>query len=124
MLVDATAAYGDRLKEHQEVLGHAADVIIEIYAVESGLARTEKLVRARGRDGSAAAVAMAQVHASDAADRIAHSASQVGRALAAQGKSTALLDAVARLAQHPGVDSIGARQRIAEAVIEAGRHPY
>ncbi len=43
----AADAYGDGLKEEQEILGHAADIVIEIYAVESAIARAEKLF---GRD--------------------------------------------------------------------------
>ncbi|HEX8116532.1 MAG TPA: acyl-CoA dehydrogenase family protein, partial [Pyrinomonadaceae bacterium] len=44
----AREAYGERLAEEQEVLGHVADVTAEVYALESALLRTEKLVASKG----------------------------------------------------------------------------
>src|SRR5579864_3673544 len=47
LLGHAWAAYGDQLKDAQEVQAQIADIVIEVYAVESGLARAEKMA-ARG----------------------------------------------------------------------------
>jgi alkylation response protein AidB-like acyl-CoA dehydrogenase len=119
----AVGAYGESLKDEQEVLGHIADMVIEVYAVESTLARTEKH-GAEGRLGGVPAD-MAVVYASDTADRIAHSAKQVVAALNARGaKVTPLAEAVHNCAAQPGVDTIAARRRIADAVIQAGRYPF
>ena len=49
-----SAAYGDGLKDEQEVLAQIADVITEAYAAESAIARAEKMA-SRG-DGRAARV--------------------------------------------------------------------
>jgi alkylation response protein AidB-like acyl-CoA dehydrogenase len=115
---------GESLKDEQEIMGHAADVIIEIYAVESVLARTEKLV-GRRHDPGAVEVDIARVYASDAADRIAHSTKQVVAALTARGvNAPALADVVGRFAARPSVDTITARRRIADQVIRAGRYPF
>jgi len=43
LLGSASAAYGETLKDEQEVLAQIADVIIEAYATESALARAEKM---------------------------------------------------------------------------------
>jgi alkylation response protein AidB-like acyl-CoA dehydrogenase len=133
----AADAYGDGLKEEQEVLAHIADIMIEVYAVESALARTEKLVNRRlgsprlasaePSEGGPAAVAtdIARVYASDAADRMAHASKQVLAALHTHGApASGLTEAVTRLAARPSVDTIGARRRIAAEVIQAGRYPY
>ena len=52
----AAAVYGDAVKDEQEILGHVADMSIEIYASESAIGRAEKLLarseersRLRGR---------------------------------------------------------------------------
>src|SRR5215471_15515973 len=43
LLGSASAAYGDSLKDEQEVLAQIADVIIEAYAIESAITRAEKM---------------------------------------------------------------------------------
>jgi alkylation response protein AidB-like acyl-CoA dehydrogenase len=117
--------YGDGVKDEQEVAGHMADIVSEIYSVESGLARTEKLFERIGQDRSSVPVDIARVHAGDAADRIVHAAKQVVAALAARGgDEPGLADLVGRLAARAGLDSIAARRRIADAVIAAGRYPF
>jgi len=120
MLGAAAAAYGERVRDQQEVLAHLADVIIDGYALESALARTEKLI-ARGAELAPIAADMTSVFAGDAADRIVHAAKQVAAALGDHGAATR--DRLAAVAAHPGVDSVAARRRIAGAVLEAGQHP-
>jgi alkylation response protein AidB-like acyl-CoA dehydrogenase len=120
MLAGAADAFGERVRDHQEVLSHIADVVIDGYAIESALARTEKLAAARS-EVAAIAADMTAVFVGDAADRIAHAAKQVAAALGAHGAATRERTAV--VAAHPGVDSVATRRRIAEAVLAAGGHP-
>jgi alkylation response protein AidB-like acyl-CoA dehydrogenase len=121
----AAETYGDSMKDEQEIAGHTADIISEVYAVESCLARTEKLFARIGQDRSSVAVDIARVYAGDAADRIVRSAKPVVAALAARGgDEPGLADLVGRLAARAGIDAIGARRRIADAVISAGRYPF
>ena len=136
------------------MLADIADVVIEVYAIESTLTRTEKLHAARGPDTAAAALDITRVFVSDAADRMVHLARQVIRALnghAAEqdevrlkpdatydevrlepdatddfrrGRAASLADLVAPIASFDGVDGVAARRRISDAVVEAGRHPF
>jgi len=122
LLGHAAAAYGDGLKEEQEVLAQIADVMIETYASESAIARAEKMT-ARGDAGAGFATDIAQVYANDAADRVAAASRQVVAALGARGADPSLAAAVPRLAAHAGVDAIAVRRRIADAVIDAGKYP-
>ena len=122
LLGSASAGYGETLKEEQEVLAQIADVIIETYAVESALARAEKM--ASTGDGRAPLAAdIAAVYTNDAADRVSAASRQVVAALNARGADGALAAGVQRLAAYVGIDAIAARRRIANAVIEAGRYP-
>jgi alkylation response protein AidB-like acyl-CoA dehydrogenase len=120
MLSSTADAFGERVRDQQEILSHIADVIIEGYAIESALARTEKLAAARS-DRAALAADMTSVFVADAADRVVHSAKQVAAALLTHG--TAVRERIAPIAAHPGVDSVAARRRIADAVLAAGGHP-
>jgi alkylation response protein AidB-like acyl-CoA dehydrogenase len=119
MLTGAAEAFGERVTDHQEVLAHIANVVIDGYAIESALARSEKLAAA-GAERAALAADMTAVFTADAADRIAHAAKQVAFALGDRG--AAVRERAAAVA-HPGMDTVAARRRIAEAVLAAGEHP-
>jgi alkylation response protein AidB-like acyl-CoA dehydrogenase len=121
MLAGVAEAYGERVRDEQQVLAHIADPIIDGYAIESVLARTEKLT-ARDPDGARLAGDMTSVFVADAAARIVHAARQVANALGDRGAP--IRDRIAPLAAHPGVDSVAARRRIADAVLKVGGHPY
>ena len=123
-LGQAAATYGDAVREEQEVLGHAADIVIEVYAIESAIARSEKLVR-RDQERGKVGLDVTRVYASDAADRMAHAAKQVLAALAARSESSPeLAGAIGDVAGHSTFDTIAARRRIADAVIQAARYLF
>lgn len=118
----ARAVYGDALTSEQEVLGHIADITIEVYALESALLRTEKLVTTRGESASVTPIDITRVYANDAAHRMEHFAKQVVAALAVEGTGGDLFDLVRRLTGHTTFNTVAARRRIADAVIKAGRY--
>ncbi len=122
LLGSAAAAYGDTLKDEQEVLAQIADVVIEAYATESAIARAEKM--ASGGDGRAALAAdIAAVYTNDASDRVAAAARQVVAAIHTRTRDRALGTSVQPLVAYAGIDAIPVRRRIADAVIEAGKYP-
>ena len=122
LLGQASAVYGEGLKDQQEVLAQIADLIIETYATESAIARAEKIA-ARGDGRAAIAADIAKVYANDAADKVSAAARQIVAALASRGANGSIEEGALRLAAHGGIDAIAARRRIADAVIEAGRYP-
>jgi alkylation response protein AidB-like acyl-CoA dehydrogenase len=122
LLASASAAYGDTLKDEQEVLAQIADVIIETYASESAIARAEKMA-ASGDGRGRLAADIAAVYTNDAADKVAAASRQVVAAIDARHGDGALAAGVQRLVPHAGIDAIAARRRIADAVIDAGRYP-
>ena len=122
ILGQASAVYGEGLKDEQEVLAQIADLIIETYATESAIARAEKIA-ARGDGRAAIAADIAKVYANDAADKVSAAARQIVAAFASRGANGSIEEGALRLAAHGGIDAIAARRRIADAVIEAGRYP-
>ncbi|HEX7137427.1 MAG TPA: acyl-CoA dehydrogenase family protein, partial [Vicinamibacterales bacterium] len=123
LLAHATAAYGDGYKDAQEVQAQVADVIIEAYAIDSGIARAEKMA-ARADSRAALAADAVRVYTSDAADKIAGAARQVAAALGAAGVDAAVGKAVIGLVRQDPVDTISARRRIADAVVQVGKSPF
>jgi alkylation response protein AidB-like acyl-CoA dehydrogenase len=95
----------------QEILGHIADATIETYAIESARLRAEKRPSSLNAD-------MVAVYTSDATMRIWHAARQVA---AATGNSALAIRAAGLIASEP-LDTVAARRRIADAVIEGGRY--
>jgi alkylation response protein AidB-like acyl-CoA dehydrogenase len=123
-LGQAATVYGDAVREEQEVLAHAADIVIEVYAIESAIARSEKLAR-RDQERGRLSLDVTRVYASDAADRMAHAGKQVLAALTARNeRSSELAETIGDVASHPGCDTIAARRRIAEVMIQNGRYLF
>ena len=121
-LARARAVYGDALSGEQEILGHIADITIEVYALESALLRTLKLLAARPESDCAVPLDITRLYASDAADRMQHSAKQVIAALETIEDADASLNFVRQLTRHPTFNTVAARRRIADSIIKAGRY--
>ncbi len=122
LLGSAAAAYGDTLKDQQEVLAQIADVVIEAYATESAIARAEKMASS-GDARAAIAADIAAVYTNDASDRVAAASRQVVAALQTRTGDGTLAAGVQKLVAYAGIDAIPARRRIADAVIDAGKYP-
>jgi alkylation response protein AidB-like acyl-CoA dehydrogenase len=123
-LAEAARTFGAAVRDQQEVLAHAADIVIECYAIESAVGRAEKLT-ARGSERAAIAADVARVYTSDAMDRVAHAGKQIVNALAGErAAGEALRAAVAAVREHPGTDTVAARRRIGEAAIGNSRYPF
>jgi alkylation response protein AidB-like acyl-CoA dehydrogenase len=122
LLGRASAAYGDAFKEAQEIQAAIADILIEVYASESAVARSEKI-----SSGHRAALAgdIARVYVDGSMGRIAQSARRVIATLAAAGEEVDDVAECSRgLAAYPGADTITATRRVADAVIAAERFPF
>jgi alkylation response protein AidB-like acyl-CoA dehydrogenase len=123
-LTASAQAFGTAIRDQQEVLAHAADIIIECYAIESALGRAEKMT-ARGSERATIAVDIARVYTSDALDRVAHAGKQIVNAVTGQGTPIdQVTAALGRVREHPGVDSVAARRRIGDAAIARTRYPF
>src|SRR5688500_16368810 len=117
----AVKKYGKGFSSEQEVVARLADMAIEIYALESAMLRADKI---GARNGSHAAVAaeMVGVFGSDSVDRLTHAAKNVLSAIAGADAGAAIQQ-VHTLLHHAPIDTIAARRRIADAIIEANRYP-
>ena len=119
----AVRRFREKLADEQELIGALANIVMEIYAMESGLLRAE----GRGSKGEGAAAVMidaARVFIADAVGRVDHEAR---RAIAAVHEGDMLMTQLAmlkRLGEGPAVDTIALRRRIAAAVQSQDRYPF
>jgi butyryl-CoA dehydrogenase len=119
----AMQKYRERLADQQEIIGALADIVLEIYAMESALLRAEKAIASRG-DSSGAIAAAARVLLHDGAARVEASART---ALAASVEGDMLRTQMAvlrRLIKREPADTIGLRRVVAGAVVSANRYPF
>ena len=118
----AVKKYGEKLADEQEIVGLLADILMEIYAIESVLLRSEKLVQSRGAQEARLAVEMSRVYANDAAERVAQSARNLAAVIAESDERAPIWSALGRLAPEHPINAIAARRRIADALIDANRY--
>ena len=121
LFAQATQKYGKDFGKEQEVVSRLADMAIEIYALESAILRADKIAARRGSYAEMAAD-MVRVFSSDSVDRLQHAAKNALSAIAAEHAGPAI-DKAHALLHHAPVDTVAARRRIADAVIEAARYP-
>jgi hypothetical protein len=118
----ATQKYMQAIQDQQEIMGAIADIVIETYAAESAVLRAQKLTESKGATGSALAVAMTQVYLSQAMEKIEAAARKVIAAVADGDMLKTQMAILRRLAKHDPFNTVAARQKIADRVLEAGKY--
>jgi len=112
------------LEQEQEVLAMLADMIIEIYAMESGLVRTRKVMIQKGEKKAEYHVAAVKVYVNDTIPKIMHWARQVLAFVETGEALSARISAVNRLAAYQPIDTVALRRRIAEKIIKVKKYPF
>ncbi len=118
----ATQKYMMQIEQQQEVMGAIADMVIEVYAMESVVLRTMKLASAQGESAAALPIAMTRVYLSQAMDKIESSARKIIADVAEGDMLRTQMAILRRLGKHDPVNTVGLRQEIAEKIIERGRY--
>jgi alkylation response protein AidB-like acyl-CoA dehydrogenase len=117
VLGTALQTYGEKLSDQQEVLGLAADIVIDTYAAESAVLRALESARL-GEPTSGLQRDAAAVFVNDATARVEFSARQALAAMAEGDALRTMLAALRRLVKVAPVNTVTLRRRIADAVVE------
>ena len=112
---NVVTAHGDKARDEQELLALIAEMVMDVYAIESALLRTQKLMTDRGLGRATIQSEITRVFAREAAGRV----ERAGRTIATE---TGGEDVIDRLAHHAPIKSIQARRRIADSMIAAGKY--
>ena len=128
----ATQKYMQQIADEQEVMGAIADMIIEVFAMESAILRAEKIAAGnlaagnsaagQGSEASAIPVAMARLYADKAMSTIELSARKIIAAVAEGDMLRTQLTILRRLSKHDSADTISLRRQVAGHVIQAGKY--
>jgi alkylation response protein AidB-like acyl-CoA dehydrogenase len=123
----ATQKYMQQIADEQEVMGALADMIIEVFAMESAILRAEKIAAGdsaagQGSEASTIPVAMARIYADKAMSAIEISARKVIAAVAEGDMLRTQLTILRRLSKHDSADTIALRRQVARHVLQTGKY--
>ncbi|MBI4465978.1 MAG: acyl-CoA dehydrogenase family protein [Acidobacteria bacterium] len=119
----AVQRYMDKLADEQEIAAALSDIVMDIYAMESVLLRTEKLRERKGADGAAVQVAATRVFVADGLDRVEKQARTVLAASASGDTLRTQLALLRRLLKREPVNDVALRRQVARACLDARRYP-
>ncbi len=124
LMVVGTAAqkYMTELQSQQEILMNAADIIMNAYAMETAILRAQKLAEKGNAENQ---LDMAKVFCNDAMQRIEMAARNTIAAMSEGDEGKMLLVALKRFTKNNSpVNTIAARQRIANTLIAANKYVF
>src|SRR6266487_52175 len=118
----ATQKYMQQIEQQQEIMGAMADMVIEVYAMESALLRTMKTATAQGEAAAVLPIAMMRLYCAKGMEKIESAARQIITAVAEGDMLRTQLAILRRLAKHDPYNTIGLEQEIAHALVERGKY--
>ena len=118
----AVQKYLETIEDQQEVLAAIADLVIETFAMESGLLRAERAVARQGEAAAALKVAMIRTYVNDAVARVDATAKTVLGAVEEGDTLRTELAGLRRLLRYTPVNTVALRRQIADAQIASGRY--
>lgn len=120
----AAQKYMMGLSDQQEILIGVADIIMDGFAMESAILRAQKVAASQGEKAAEPFVDMTRVFCNDAVERIEAHAKNTLAAMSDGDELRTLLAALRRFTKMTPINTVAARQRIANAMIEANKYVY
>ena len=121
VLGTAMQTYGQKLTDEQEIVGAAADILIDIYAAESAVLRARDAV-ASGRADAALHEAAARTFVNDATQRVQAAATNALAAMAEGDTLRTLLAALRRVLKATPINTVALRRTLADATVSRGSY--
>jgi alkylation response protein AidB-like acyl-CoA dehydrogenase len=118
----AAQKHGENIKDQQEVLSDAADMVMETYACESGLLRARKKASRDGEESARSMADMLTLYVHDAMDRVAIWGRNVLAQSAEGDELRTMMAGLRRLTKHVPVNRARLHNDIAGRIVEAGRY--
>jgi hypothetical protein len=120
----AAQKYMMKLAEQQEILMGVADIIMDTYAMETAILRARKLAASQGEKAAERYLDMTRVFCNDAVGRIEGRAKSTLAGMAEGDELRTLLAALRRFTKQQPMNTIAARQRIADDLIAANKYIF
>jgi alkylation response protein AidB-like acyl-CoA dehydrogenase len=120
----AVQKFREKLAEVQELIGALANMVMEIYGMESSLLRAQKAAAAKGETATQVMIDAARVFIHDAMERVEHEAKRALAAVHEGDMLTTQMAVLKRFGKRGPVDTIALRRNVAAAVQAQDRYPF
>ena len=120
----AAQRFGEDLGKEQEVLAKIADIIIEVFAMESGLLRAKKIIASQGEEKAKYQIAAVEAYVDEKIPTIEMWAEQVLAYMEPGDTLRARLGGLRELAHYQPLDTVSRRRAIADRIIELESYPF
>ncbi|SHO62063.1 acyl-CoA dehydrogenase family protein [Algoriphagus zhangzhouensis] len=120
----AAMALQDRIEDEQEIMMNLADIMIEIYAAESAILRSEKLVSLKGEEATKHQISMAQVYLFEAVEKINSAAKEAIASFTKGDEQKVMLMGLKRFTKMDLINTKALRREIADYMIAQGKYPF
>lgn len=115
---------GTQFKDEQEIMMNIADMIIEVYAAESVVLRTEKLIELRGEGACLPQINMTHLYVASALDKVSHQAKEAIAAFVKEDEQKILLGGLKRFTKATLVNTKALRREIADYMSQSDVYPF
>jgi alkylation response protein AidB-like acyl-CoA dehydrogenase len=120
----AAETFGPGLDNEQEVLMSIADMLIEVYAVESAILRTEKLMTKYGDEGAQMYVDMTRLYLAEAVQKVKNHGDEAVACFATGDELKVMLMGMKRFTKVEPFNTKELRRAVAAKMIAADAFPY
>ena len=120
----AVQKFREKLAEEQEIVAALGNVVMEIYAMESTLRRTQKTVAARGEAAASVMADATRAFIYGAGDRVEKEARTAMIATLDGDMLRTQLAVLKRFSKREPVDVVEMRRKVSDAVLAQDRYPF
>jgi alkylation response protein AidB-like acyl-CoA dehydrogenase len=120
----AVQKFREKLADEQELVAALANIVMEVYAMESCLLRAQKAASTKGEGANKTMIDAARVFISEAMERVEHEAKRAIAAVHEGDMLTTQMAVLKRFAKRPAMDTIALRRSVAAAVQAQDRYPF
>jgi alkylation response protein AidB-like acyl-CoA dehydrogenase len=121
----AVETFGMNLEDEQEIIMNAADMLIEIYAAESGILRAEKVAKNKGEENASVEIDMARLYLHNAMENVGRAGREAIYSFAEGDEQRMMLMGLKRFTKAANPLNVKElRRRIAAKLIEENKYPF
>ncbi|PGY15247.1 acyl-CoA dehydrogenase family protein [Bacillus sp. AFS031507] len=118
----ATQKYGKALEKEQEVLANIADLVSNVYAMESVVLRTEKAIAKTGLDKNKQKLLYTQIYCQEAFNELEAIAKETLVAVEQGDTLRMMLSSLRKFTRHTPINVIAKKREAADVIIKAERY--
>lgn len=120
----AAQKFMQNLKDEQEIIMNTTDMLMEVFACESALLRTKKIISLKGEDAAQPYIEMTKVYINDAIDRINFYGKEAIASFAEGDELKLMLMGLKRFTKYQPINTKQLRRNIADRLIEANKYCF